>query len=112
MMREKTILVVDDTQSILKLTREIFEIEGFTVVTAEDGDIALKHLQEKRVDLVVTDILMPNTDGYILCYNIRTSEKLKDIPVIIYSATYTSQSDEAMAIEIGADKFIQKPAKG
>ena len=109
-MNEQTILVVDDTPQILKLSKDIFEIAGFKVITAQDGEQALQILAEKKIDLVVTDILMPNTDGYILCYTIRTTEKLKDIPVIIYSATYTSSSDEAMAMEIGADKFIRKPA--
>jgi|GEM_PF-3927595 len=109
-MNKKTILVVDDTEHILKLSRDIFEIAGFKVITAFDGDEALRILAEKKIDLVVTDILMPKTDGYILCYTIRTSEKLKDIPVIIYSATYTSFSDEEMAMEMGADKFIRKPA--
>src|SRR5260221_8579117 len=101
-----TILVVDDTAQSLKLSRDVFEIAGFNVITAMDGEQALRVLAEKKVDLVVTDILMPNTDGYLL----RTTEKLKDIPVIIYSATYTSISDEEMAMEMGADKFIRKPA--
>jgi PAS domain S-box-containing protein len=109
-MSKHTILVVDDTAHILKLSREIFEIAGYTVVTARDGEEALRVLAEKKIDLVVTDILMPNVDGYLLCYSIRTSEKWKDIPVIIYSATYTSFSDEKIAMELGADKFIRKPA--
>jgi len=110
MMNNQIILVVDDTEHILKLSRDIFEIAGFKVITAVDGEQALRILAEKKIDLVVTDILMPNTDGYLLCYTIRTSERLKDIPVIIYSATYTSFSDEEMAMEMGADKFIRKPA--
>lgn len=105
-----TILVVDDNEQLLRLSRDIFEIAEYNVVTAEDGEQALVILNEKKIDLVVTDILMPNIDGYILCYTIRTSEKLKNIPVIIYSATYTSSSDEEMAMEIGADKFLRKPA--
>ncbi len=105
-----TILVVDDTTQILKLSRDVFKIAGFNVITAIDGEQALRVLAEKKVDLVVTDILMPNTDGHLLCYTIRTTEKLKDIPVIIYSSTYTSSSDEEMAMEMGADKFIRKPA--
>jgi PAS domain S-box-containing protein len=109
-MNQHTILVVDDTASILKLTRNIFEIAGYEVITAVDGDLALDILDKEKIDLVVTDILMPNTDGYLLCYTIRITERLKDIPVIIYSATYTSSSDEEMAMEIGADKFIRKPA--
>src|SRR6185436_14884442 len=109
-MNNKIILVVDDTEHILKLSRDIFEIAGFKVITAVDGEEALRILAENKIDLVVTDILMPNTDGYLLCYTIRTSERLKNIPVIIYSATYTSFSDEEMAMEMGADKFVRKPA--
>jgi two-component system cell cycle response regulator len=107
---DHTILVVDDTENNLKLSRAIFEIAGFKVITAEDGEQAFSVLAEKKVDLVITDILMPNIDGYLLCYTIRTSEKLKDLPIIIYSATYTSSSDEAMAKEMGADKFIRRPS--
>jgi DNA-binding response OmpR family regulator len=110
-MTGRTILVVDDTASILKLTKDIFEIAGYDVITAVDGQLALAILQERKIDVVITDILMPNMDGYILCYSIRTTDKIKDIPVIIYSATYTSSSDEEMAMEIGADKFLRKPAK-
>jgi len=109
-MKKDTILVVDDTAQILKLSRDIFEMAGFNVITAMDGEQALRVLADEKIDLVVTDILMPNTDGYLLCYTMRTTEKLKDIPVIIYSATYTSFSDEEMAMEMGADKFIRKPA--
>jgi PAS domain S-box-containing protein len=109
-MKEHTILVVDDNQLLLKLSRDIFFIAGYTVVTATDGEEALKILGSEKVDLVVTDILMPNVDGYLLCYKIRTNTNFKDLPVIIYTATYTSASDEALAMEIGADKFIRKPA--
>src|SRR5258708_10945843 len=101
-----TILVVDDTAQSLKLSRDVFEIAGFNVITAMDGEQALRVLAEKKVDLVVTDILMPNTGGYLL----RTTEKLKDIPVIIYSATYTSLSDEEMGMVMGSDKLIGKPS--
>jgi PAS domain S-box-containing protein len=109
-MSKKTILVVDDTPQILKLSKDVFELAGYNVITANDGLEAMERLGEGGCDLVVTDILMPNVDGYNLCYTIRISEVLKSLPVIIYSATYTSSSDEAMAMEIGADMFIRKPA--
>lgn len=108
-MNDCVILVVDDNPRLLKLSKEIFEIGGFNVMTAEDGEQALEILAEQKIDLVVTDILMPNIDGYLLCYKIRTDKKLKDIPIIIYTATYTSASDEALAMETGADRFIRKP---
>jgi PAS domain S-box-containing protein len=109
-MIKHIILVVDDNAVLLKLAKDIFELGGYTVITAQDGEQALSVLNSAKIDLVVTDILMPNIDGYLLCYKIRTTEKLKDTPIIIYTATYTSASDEALAIEIGADKFIRKPA--
>ncbi len=109
-MDKQTILVVDDTLTNLKLSKDIFELAGFNVITAEDGELAFTVLADHHVDLVITDIMMPNVDGYLLCYTIKASDKLCLLPVIIYSSTFTSSSDEEMAIESGADLFIRKPA--
>jgi PAS domain S-box-containing protein len=105
-----TILIVDDNDTLLKLSRDTFVLSGYKVLTARDGEEAMTVLKSEKVDLVVTDILMPNVDGYMLCYRIRSDSALRDIPVMIYTATYTSASDEALAREIGADRFIRKPA--
>jgi PAS domain S-box-containing protein len=105
-----TILVVDDNATLLKLSRDTFAAFGYNVLSARDGEEALKILHEAKIDLVVTDVLMPNIDGYMLCAKIRSDKLLRDIPVMIYTATYTSASDEALATQIGADKFIRKPA--
>jgi PAS domain S-box-containing protein len=105
-----TILVVDDNDTLLKLSRDTFVFCGYNVLTARDGEEAMIILANENVDLVVTDILMPNVDGYMLCFKIRSDDRLRDIPVMIYTATYTSASDEALASEIGADRFIRKPA--
>jgi PAS domain S-box-containing protein len=107
---KKKILIVDDTPGLLKLGKAIFESGGFDVLAATDGVEALELLAGQAVDLIITDILMPNMDGYSLCHNIRNNKKNKDTPIIVYSATYTSQSDEELAIDIGADMFIRKPA--
>ncbi len=109
-MERQSILLVDDSPKLLKLGKAIFESGGYNVITANDGVEALNTLSNYTVELVVTDILMPNMDGYSLCYNIRNNVKTRDIPIIVYSATYLSQSDEALALEIGADLFIRKPA--
>jgi PAS domain S-box-containing protein len=105
-----TLLVVDDNDTLLKLSRETFSSLGHKVLTARDGEEALNILNKEKIDLVVTDVLMPNVDGYMLCYRIRSDKQLRDVPVMIYTATYTSASDEALAREIGADKFVRKPA--
>jgi DNA-binding response OmpR family regulator len=59
---------------------------------------------------VLSDILMPRMDGYRLCHEIRTSDRLRDLPFVIYTSTYTSPSDEKLALSVGADKYLKKPA--
>lgn len=109
-MAKLKILLVEDSPSLLKLGRAIFETGGYDVLTATDGLEALDVLERNEVVLVITDILMPNLDGYSLCYKIRNDDRLKHIPIIVYSATYTSHSDEELASSIGADMFVRKPA--
>jgi signal transduction histidine kinase/DNA-binding response OmpR family regulator len=104
------LLLVDDNKQSLKLINAIFSIEGYETITAYDGAQAIEILKKEPVDLVISDILMPNVDGYYLCFKIRTNPLLKNIPVIIYTATYTSKSEERLAMEMGADLFIRKPA--
>ncbi|MCW3122691.1 MAG: domain S-box [Flavipsychrobacter sp.] len=109
-MEKKKVLLVEDTLNLLKLGKAIFDSGGYDVITAADGEEALAALADNTIALIVTDILMPNMDGYSLCYHVRNDEQYKDIPIILYSATYTSQSDEGLAMDIGANMFIRKPA--
>jgi signal transduction histidine kinase/CheY-like chemotaxis protein len=106
----RTLLLADDNATSLKLLRAIFEVEGYHVLTANDGKEAYDILLGEPVDLVISDILMPNIDGYYLCYKIRTHKSLKHIPIIIYTATFTSKSEEKVAHDMGANRFIRKPA--
>jgi PAS domain S-box-containing protein len=104
------ILVVDDIDINRRLLRAVLEAEGVEVREAADGLAALAALERESFDLVISDILMPRMDGYRLCYEIRRSEGLRHLPVLIYSATYTSPADEKLSLDIGADKFLRKPA--
>jgi PAS domain S-box-containing protein len=104
------ILIVDDNAAGRKLLRTVLTSEGHSTVEAEDGSAALKTLERERIDAVISDILMPIMDGYRLCYEVHKREGLRDIPFIIYSATYTSLTDEKLALDFGADRFIRKPA--
>src|SRR5450830_1119705 len=103
------LLIVDDQPTDLKLLRAQLEAEGHVVFEAHDGVDALALLERQRVDVVISDILMPRMDGYRLCHEIRTCT-MHDLPVIIYTATYTSPSDEKLALDVGADKYLKKPA--
>jgi signal transduction histidine kinase len=104
------ILIVDDNQTNLKLMRAQLEAEGLMVAQAQDGVEALELLNRQRVDVVISDILMPRMDGYRLCHEIRKSARLCNLPTIIYSSTYTSTSDVKLSLDVGADKYLNKPA--
>ncbi|MCE9596768.1 MAG: PAS domain-containing protein [Spirochaetia bacterium] len=104
------ILIVDDHAINRKLLRVTLEAENITVLEAADGLKALDVLHHSKVDAIISDILMPRMDGYRLCIEIRRSEKLREIPFIAYTSTYTSPTDEKAAIGFGADKFLKRPA--
>jgi PAS domain S-box-containing protein len=104
------ILIADDIAVNRKLLRAILEAEGHTTLEAVDGVEALQILMRENVDAVMSDILMPRMDGYRLCHEIRTNERLRDLPIVIYTSTYTSASDEKLALDLGADKYLKKPS--
>lgn len=109
-MNALRILIVDDHPINLKLLRAELETEGHTVLEAANGAEALALLDRERVDVVVSDILMPVMDGYRLCYEIRRSDRHRNLAFIAYTATYLSPSDEKLTLDLGADKYIRKPA--
>jgi CheY-like chemotaxis protein len=104
------ILIVDDIATNRKLLRVTLEAEGHNTMEAADGVEALQILDQEKVDAVISDILMPNMDGFRLCHEIRKSERLHALPFIIYTSTYTSPGDVKLAETVGADKYLTKPA--
>jgi CheY-like chemotaxis protein len=104
------VLIVDDIDTNRMVLRVAFEAEGHTTLEATDGIEALKILAREEVDAVLSDILMPRMDGYRLCHEIRTNIRLRDLPIVIYTSTYTSLSDNMLARSLGADRFLTKPA--
>ena len=104
------VLIADDHASSRKLLRVTLAGEGHEVIEAADGEEALEKLEAAPVDAVISDILMPRMDGYRFCYETRRHPGLQNMPIIIYSSTYTSPSEEALAMQMGADRFLRKPA--
>ena len=104
------VLIADDQDSSRKLLRLILAAEGHDVIEASDGQEALEKLESLPVDAVISDILMPRMDGYRFCYEARRKPGLQTIPIIIYSSTYTSATDESTALSVGADRFLRKPS--
>src|SRR5664280_119338 len=103
------ILIVDDHLTNLKLLCAQLESEGHVVFEAYDSVDALALLEHQRVDAVISDVLMPRMDGYRLCHEIRKHARLHDLPIIIYTSTYTSLDDKKLALDVGADKYLKKP---
>jgi len=103
------ILVVDDEVKACKLLKRFLEAKGHEAVTAGNGVEALEKLKTIFVDLIITDILMPGMDGFQLCRECKTNDKLRPIPFIFYTATYVSKKDEEFALGLGAEKLVIKP---
>jgi two-component system chemotaxis sensor kinase CheA len=104
-----SVLVVDDALIIRELQRGILERAGYDVRVASDGQQALARLAEERSDLVITDVEMPNMDGFALTEAIRAHPSLTNIPVLIVSSR-TSDSDRQRGLDAGADGYITKSA--
>ena len=84
-MSEKIILIVEDDQFLGELTQKKFELEGFKVISARDGDEVFSVLEKSRPNLILLDIMLPGIDGYEVLRRLKISNSYKTIPVIIYS---------------------------
>ena len=101
------LLVDDDRQTRLKLTRDL-EGGGFAVSQADGGGAALEMLQSESFDLVLLDILMPEVDGYAVLAEMKANEVTRDIPVVIISAV-ENQDNVERCLQLGAKDYLTKP---
>lgn len=99
------ILVVEDDPTSLEAFASYYEVEGFRVVRARDGDDMDREFKRHKIDLVVLDIRLPGKDGLTLLRELRTHS---NVPVIVVSAR-TEDVDHIVALEIGADDYLNKP---
>jgi PAS domain S-box-containing protein len=107
-MTVRILLVEDDKKSAARLAR-VFTEAGCRVVVASDGAEALDIARRERPDLAISDVLMPEIDGFSLCAIWKGDEDLRPIPFLIYTATYTDPQDQELAMALGADRFIVRP---
>ncbi len=105
----KKVLIVDDISVNRYMLETLLTGHGFEVTTAANGREALDKARLNPPDLIVTDILMPEMDGYTLCRQWKSDDNLKHIPLVFHTATYTDLKDEDYALSLGADRFILKP---
>jgi chemosensory pili system protein ChpA (sensor histidine kinase/response regulator) len=103
-----TIMVVDDSLTVRKITGRLLEREGFRVVTAKDGVDALERLIDSVPDVILSDIEMPRMDGFDLLRNIRSDERTRDVPVILITSRLADKHRQ-YAEKIGANHYLGKP---
>ncbi|MEQ8225586.1 MAG: response regulator, partial [Candidatus Eremiobacterota bacterium] len=102
------IIVIDDDYSIRRLIKFTLEKEHYKVITAEDALEGINTLNSRKIDLIILDIIMPDIDGYEALKVIKSSEQLKDIPVLLLTAK--NEIDDMMrGFELGADEYLAKP---
>ncbi len=106
-----TILVVDDSQSLRKIVGELLNPLGVKVIEASNGIEAQKRMQETTPDLVITDLVMPQMNGYQLCRWIKNNTSTRNIPVVICS-TKSEDHDRYWGMKQGADAYLIKPFEG
>ena len=105
------VLIVDDKPENLYLLRVLLEGHGYAVEEARDGAEALTKARHTTPQLVISDLLMPVMDGYSLLREWKADARLKAIPFVVYTATYTHARDEQLALDLGADAFVIKPSE-
>nr|MBL8410964.1 response regulator [Dechloromonas sp.] len=103
-----TVMVVDDSLTVRKITSRLLAREGYQVILAKDGVDALEQLIEVMPDVVLSDIEMPRMDGFDFVRNLRADDRLKNLPVIMITSR-TADKHRNYAFEIGANHYLGKP---
>jgi two-component system alkaline phosphatase synthesis response regulator PhoP len=105
-MTSETILVVDDETSIVQLVRLYLEREGYKVLSAADGNLAMQMLQNLKPALVILDVMLPEMDGFEICKHLRAQNN----PVLVLMLTARDDDiDKILGLELGADDYMTKP---
>jgi DNA-binding response OmpR family regulator len=104
----KRILVVDDEPNIVISVEYLLRRQGYEVVAADDGDAALRALEESPVDLVVLDVMLPTMSGFDVCERIRAHPLWREIKIVMLTAR-GRETEIAKGLRLGADVYVTKP---
>jgi DNA-binding response OmpR family regulator len=105
------VLLVEDTELIMRVMSDLLSKDGYEVVEARDGEEALQKFVEEKPDMVVTDCLIPKMDGFKLVKNIREFESPERTPIMMLSSIYRKANYKQVAMDAGADAYMMKPGK-
>ncbi len=103
------ILIVDDNEANRYLLETLLRTSGFSAVSTADGQEALSAAKRTLPDLIVSDVLMPVMDGFALCRACQLDDRLRSIPFVFYTATYTDHKDQEFGLNLGAVAYLIKP---
>lgn len=103
------ILIADDCEDSLLVLYKLLTINGYAVTAVTDGLAALNSARSNPPDLIITDIMMPNMDGFELCRQLKQDNRLATIPIIFYTASFSEEADRQLARALGVTRFVLKP---
>lgn len=107
----KVILVVDDSKTVRNLVAFIMKKEGYKVVTAVDGLDGLEKLySSEKIDMIISDVNMPNMDGFTFIKTVREQKAYRDLPIVVLS-TEGQEKDIEKGLGLGANFYMVKPAQ-
>jgi len=102
------ILVVDDEPDVVQLIEYNLKGAGYEVITAQDGEEAIKKARASAPDLIILDLMLPQIEGLDVCKILRRDATTADIPIVILTAK-ASETDRVLGLELGADDYVTKP---
>jgi len=108
MKKKYKILIVEDSMTAMLYTTNIVREAGHDPVEAINGKEALQKLRNDSFDMIISDILMPEMDGFQLLKHVKEDPDLRNIPFIFHTATYNSDKDKDFGVKLGVDAYIHK----
>ena len=106
--QRKSILVIEDEPEICEFASKVFELEGYEVLHAEDGNEGLKLVREREYAMILLDLKLPEPDGWVVLEEIMADQELHRIPVVVFTAT-AEISQRNRAISMGVADYLVKP---
>lgn len=104
----KKILFVEDEVDLIAMLQVRIEASGYEFLSADDGETGLEVALAEKPDLILLDLIMPKMNGYELCYSLKNNDEMKNIPIIIITASGAKKLEQK-CIELGVEEIMHKP---